>query len=221
MRYEGPSPHPVGIKLQPSNIDDGGYHGSLQDFYFGARFRLIESPRFALTPFAEAIIPSHPYESLGHAVVGRDLHALVVGAALGGFAEDVLPGLFFQTRLSYAMVQQVLDIRPNRIGVDTAVGYFVTPRLAIQFVQTLQLTHDGVDFAGIAPDLYLSVPGGTSASELDLFLHHDRLLRSNVLNLCGGLTFAITDQVGIFVTATTMAWGDNLQRPRSVTVGAN
>ena len=97
VRYEGPLAHPVGINGQPSDLDDGTYHGAFQDFYFGTRFKLLQSARFALTPFVEVIVPSHHYESLAQTAVGRDLRALVVGAAAGGFAEDLLPGLYFQT----------------------------------------------------------------------------------------------------------------------------
>jgi hypothetical protein len=217
VRYEGSFPHDVGINGQPSDLDDGTYHGSAQDFYFGTRFQLVRSAQFAVTPFVEVIVPSHHYESLGQAVVGRDLRALVVGAAVGGFADDLLPGLYFQTRLSYAVVQEAVAIRPNRTGIDSAVGYFVTPRLAIQFVQTFQFVHDGIDFIP-PPEIFALHSGGEVG--LDHVLNHDRLLRSNVLNLGAGVTFALTENVGVFATATTMAWGQNLQRPRSLTVGA-
>jgi hypothetical protein len=218
VRYEGPFPHDIGIKGQPSDVDDGTYHGSFQDFYFGTRFKLRQSARFALTPFVEVIVPSHHYESLGQAVVGRDLRALVVGAAVGGFADYLLPGLYFQTRLSHAVVQEAVDIRPNRTGIDSAIGYFVTPRLAIQFVQTFQLTHDGIDFRTPSEVFALHKGGEVTFEHI---LNHDRLIRSNVLNLGGGVTFAVTENVGVFASATTMAWGQNVQRPRSLTVGAN
>jgi hypothetical protein len=219
VRYEGLNPHTIGIKGQPSNRDDGTYHGSFQDVYFGARFNVVQSPRFTLTPFVEAIVPSRHYESLAQSAVGRDLRALVVGAAVGSFADALLPGLFFQTRVSYAVVQKVLDVRPNRTGVDSAVGYFVTPRFAIQFVETLQITHDGIDWIAPSPP-YLAVHSGATFTG-DYGRNHDRLIRTNVLNLGGGFTFEVTDSLGIFATATTMAWGENTPTPRSVNVGAN
>ncbi len=219
VRYEGPNPHTIEWG-QPGDIDNGKYHGSFQDFYVGVRLSAVQSPRFALTPFVEGILPSHDYETLGQAVVGRHLRALVVGAAVGGFVEDLVPGLFYQTRVSYAFVEELLNIRPNRTGIDSAVGYFVTPRLAVQFVQTFQYTHDGMDFNGGPDDLTASIPSGATLT-LDHFLNHDRLIRSRTLNVGGGVTFAFSDSVGIFATATTMTWGRNIQRPRSITVGIN
>lgn len=218
VRYEGINPHLLGIKGQPSTIDDGTYHGAFQDFYFGARYKLVESPRLALTPFAEAIVPSHRYESAGQSVVGRDLRALVLGAAVGGFADDLIPGLFFQARLSYARVQKILNVRPNRTSIDSAVGYFVTPRLAVQLIETFQYTHDGWEFIGGHNSIRSRSGEPVTGEER---LNHDRLMRTRVVNLGGGLTFALNDSIEIFATTTTMVWGKQLQRPRSVTLGAN
>lgn len=218
VRYDGPVRHTIGFDGQPSTLDDGTYHGTFQDFYFGARFKLVQSARFAVTPFAEVIIPSHRYESLAQTAVGRDLRALVVGAAIGGFAEEWVPGLFFQTRVSYALVEQAADIRPNRSAIDSAVGYFVTPRLALQFIQTLQFTHDGIDWVG--PPDFLAVHDGTPFTD-EHARNHDRLVRANALNLGAGVAYELTDNVGIFATFTKLAWGQNLPPPRSMTVGMN
>ena len=218
VRYKGPIPHTTGFDGQPSDLDDGSYHGTFQDFYFGTRFKAVESPRFALTPFVEVIIPSHGYESLAQTAVGRDLRALVVGAAVGGFADYLLPGLYFQTRISHAFVQKAVDVRPNRTGIDSSVGYFVTPRLAIQFIQTFQLTHDGIDFVG--PPRFLAVHNGTPMTA-EYERNHDRLVRANSLNFGGGVAFQLTEKAGVFATYGKLAWGQNLPAPRSITVGMN
>ena len=218
VRYEGQFPHTFGFKGQPSNLDDGNYHGTFQDFYFGTRFKLLESPRLALTPFVEVIIPGHHYESLAQTAVGRDLRALVFGAAIGGFADQLLPGLHFQTRASYAVVQQAVDIRPNRTAIDSAVGYFITPRLAIQFIETFQFTQDGIDWVG--PPEFLAVHDGSPMND-EYFRNHDRLVRANALNLGAGVAFEVTERIGLFATVTKLAWGQNLPPPRSVTVGMN
>lgn len=218
VRYEGPIPHTTGFNGQPSNLDDGSYHGTFQDFYIGTRFKLLETPRVALTPFVEVVVPSHQYESLAQTAVGRRLRALVVGAAVGGFADDLIPGLHFQTRLSYAFVERAADIRPNRTGIDSSVGYFVTPRLAIQFIQTLQLTHDGLNWVG--PPEFLAPHSGATMTE-EYGRNHDRLVRANSLNFGAGVAFDVTETLGVFATFTKLAWGQNLPPPRSITVGMN
>jgi len=217
-RYNGPIPHKIGFKRLPSNTDDGTYHGTLQDFYIGTRFKLVESSRFALTPFAEVIVPSHQYEITAQAAAGRDLRALVTGAAVGGFADDVLPGLHFQTRISFAFVEKAVDVRPNRTAIDSSVGYFVTPRLALQFIETFQLTHDGIDW-GVGP-YFLAVHHDGSWKD-DYGPNHDRLARSNYLNFGAGVAFDFTEKIGVFATFTRLAWGENMPSPRTATVGMN
>jgi len=114
-----------------------------------ARFRIVSHP-VTITPFAEAIIPSHHYPSLAHSAVGKDLRALVVGAAAAGFLDALNPRLFFQTQLSYAVTQEVGGIGPNRTRRDAEVGYFITPRLAIRFFEGYQVTQNGLDLTGRA-----------------------------------------------------------------------
>jgi hypothetical protein len=218
VRYEGPFPHTTGIDGHPSDLDDGTYHGAFQDFYFGGRYKLVQSSRLAVTPFAEVIIPSHQYESLAQSAVGRDLRALVLGAAIGGFVEKLIPGLYFQTRASYAAVQKAVDISPRRIAFDGALGYFVTPRLAIQFVQTFQYTVDGIDFVG--PPNLLALHNGSPFND-EYYRNHDRLTRANSLNFGAGVAFDVTERIGLFATVTKLAWGQNLPPPRSLTVGLN
>lgn len=218
IRYEGPVPHTTGFDGQSSDLDDGTYHGAFQDFYLGSRFKAVESPRFALTPFVEVILPSHKYESLAQSAVGRDLRALVVGTAVGGFADYLIPGLHFQSRISYAFVERAVDIRPNRFGIDSSVGYFVTPRLAVQFIQTFQRTSNGIDFVG--PPALIAVHDGTPMSE-EYARNHDRLVRANSLNFGGGVAFQFTEKLGVYATYGKLAWGQNLPAPRSITVGMN
>jgi hypothetical protein len=219
-KYEGSNPHDIGRDLQPSDLDDGTYHGSFQDFYFGVRYGLVQSPRFAVAPFVEVIIPSHHYESLAQSAVGRDLRVLLVGSAVGGFLDGIVPGLYFQTRISYGFAQDVVDLRTNRTGIDSAIGYFVNPRLAFQFVETFQFVHNGFYYTYL-PEFNAYITGGGTVTE-EHGLNHDRLLRSRVLSLGGGVTYALNDSVGLFATATTMAWGRTLQAPeRALTVGMN
>ncbi len=157
-------------------------------------------------------------ESLGQSAAGRDLRALVVGAALGGFADDLLAGLHFQTRLSYAFVQNAVDIHPNRSGIDSSIGYFLTPRFAIDFLETFQYTYDGTDW-GIPP-FGIGFRDGRPMTR-DYGFNHDRLARSNALTVGVGATFALTERVGVFGTVSKLAWGENLAAPRSITVGMN
>jgi len=211
-RYQGVIPH--------SEYDDGSYHGAFQDFYLGVRYGVVQSPGFALAPFVEVVIPSHRYESISQSSPGRDLRVLLVGTAVGGFLDGILPGLYYQTRISYGFAQDVVDIRPNRTGIDSAIGYFVNPRFGVQFVQTFQYSHNGMWFT-FNPEFRADITGGGEVTD-DHWINHDRLLRARVLAFGGGMTYALNESVGLFATATTSTWGRSLPRPeRAFTVGVN
>lgn len=207
-KHRGDGPHPINIRGEPKPIDDGTYHGGAQDFRFGLRYGL-KTGALAIAPFAEGIIPSHHYEALGHSAIGKDLRAFRMGVSVGGFL-DALPGLYFQSQLSYTIAQQVVGIRPNRSGLDSEVGYFVTPRLALRFVESLSIVHDGTDF----PDPRSVIPNL-------IYLNHDRLKKNRILNLGGGIAFAFTDSLSGFAAVAGMAWGRNVHPHRGISGGLN
>jgi hypothetical protein len=194
------------VSGEPTTIDDGTYHGGAQDFRFGARMHVASRPLF-ITPFVEGVVPSHHYESRGHAVMGLDLRALIIGTNVARFV-DSIPGTYVHAAVSHAFVQKVFGIRPNRSRIDAEVGYFVTPRLAVRFLEGFQITHDGLDFpyAGLTRDLSLN---------------HDRLSRVNLLTLGGGFTFAINESLQVFGAASKLVWGQNGHPHRGFAVGMN
>lgn len=205
-KYEGAVPHVLGVHNQASVIDDGSYHGTSQDFRLGVRCNVL-SRRLAITPFAEGIIPSHHYESRGHAVSGQDLRALVAGVNLGVLL-DALPGTYFQAQLSHAFVQKVAGMRPNRSHVNAEAGYFVTERLALRVIESWQTTHEGLDFP------YAGLPSALS-------VNHDRLSRNNFLTVGGGIIFAIDESWQVFGSVGTMVWGQNVHRRKGFNIGVN
>jgi hypothetical protein len=206
-RYDGEVPHLLGVHGQPSTMDDGTYHGSFQDFRFGVRFNVRARP-LMITTFAEGIIPSHHYESRGHSVVGQDLRVLVLGTSLARSFEPIIPRTYGQAQLSYGFVQKVAGIRPDRSRVDVEVGHRVTHRLALTFLESLKLTHDGVDFP------YAGLP-------TELSRNHDRLSRNNTLNLGGGFTFAMSESLDVSVAMSKLVWGQNVHAHWGYGVGLN
>lgn len=220
-KYGGSIPHLVGGTGPPQEWDDGTYHATWQDFHLGIRFNVTAHP-LAVTAFAERVIPSHHYPALAHAAVGKDLLALTVGGAVGGFLDSVLPGLFFQSQYSYTRTEQVVGIRPNRSRVDAEIGYFITPRLAVRFLESYQLTHDGFDLISFATPM--TVAQFHSTGELipaQYRRYHDQLQRSNYLTLGGGINFGLTRSMDIFAAASTTAWGENVHPLRGISVGLN
>jgi hypothetical protein len=220
-KYGGSAPHIVGGVGEVQEWDNGHYHGTWQDYHFGLRLNVLAHP-VAVTAFAERVIPSHHYAALAHAAVGKDLLALVVGGAAAGFLDRLVPGLFFTTSYSFMRTEEVVGIRPNHSQVNGELGYFITPRLAVRFLTSYQVTHDGFDLVSFATPMTEALfHSDGSQIPRQYRRYHDQLQRSDFLNLGGGITFALNDAVEIFGAASNTVWGKNVHPLRGVSVGLN
>jgi hypothetical protein len=220
-KYGGDTPHRVGGTGPAQEWDDGSYHATWQDYLFGLRYNVVTRP-VAITAFAERVVPSHHYPALAHAAVGKDLLALVVGGAVGGFLDGALPGLFFHSQYSFTRTEQIVGIRPNRSRVDGEVGYFVTPRLAVRFLANYQLTHDGFDLISFATPMTEALFHRTGEHiPANYRRYHDQLQRSDYITVGGGAALAVNDSMEIFVAASQTVWGKNIHPLRGVSVGLN
>jgi hypothetical protein len=219
-RYEGAHPHIVGGVGPVQDWDNGEYHSTFQDFRIGVRYNLVRRP-IAATPFFEFVLPSHHYPSNAHAAVGKDLRAYIVGGAAGGFLDAWLPRMYFHTVVSHAWVQEAVGIRPNRSRVEGELGYFITPRISVRFLESYQFTHDGIDLLSFTPMTQGIVHSTGEPIAGEYRRHHDRLQRSNYLTFGGGVAYALNDSVGVVVEAAKIAWGENVHPLRAITVGVN
>jgi len=228
-KYEGPSPH----KLP---IDDGTYHGTLQDFRTDIRYSLRRRP-LVLTPFFQLVTPSHAYEHYAHSTIGLRLREYRVGANFGRRLDPVLPNAFFQVRYAYVVAQSVNGLsannadllrfavlhlpesqppdsfRPRRSDTEFQVGYFLTPRLTLFALGSWFHPHNGIDYvAGVFPN---------NLTQGQLF-NHDRIARLSLVDLGGGASIALTKSMDVFAAALTNVRARNGHKlAASVTVGVS
>ena len=101
-KYHGPFPHQL-------PIDNGDYHGALQDLHVGFRYNVFRRP-IQFTPFVAVAFPSHHYEHFAHSAVGTDLWEVQMGMSLGRSLAPFLPRAYFQLRYGYSIMQRVLEI---------------------------------------------------------------------------------------------------------------
>ena len=184
-KYDGPQPHPTAL-------DDGAYHGALQDFRISARYN-IRAGRFAVTPYIGSILPSHNYEYYAHAAPGRRVAEVQVGAYIARLLDAAIPGAFVQARVGYGLMQQVADINHSRAMLDLEIGDFVTERFRVFAIGTGQVTFGGIDIPLAGPN---SLP-------MSLQPHHDRIDRTDFLNVGAGASFSIRDSVDVFGSMVT------------------
>ena len=190
--YSGPRPHPTWI-------DNSGYHSTFQDFTFDVRYNLSKNP-VVLTPLFRAVIPSHSYEFFAHSAVGRDLHEYQTGINFGRRLNPLLPKAYVQARYSYAFVERILGIAPNRSNVEGQLGYIVKPRLTLLGSVQWMYTHNGVDLAFGVPN------AGLTAEQ---FQHHDQIAKASLVDLGGGLSYSVSPSWQVFISFARSVTGQN------------
>jgi len=115
-RYYGPKPHQL-------PMDDGTYHSTLQDFTTDVRYNLTKR-RVVLTPFFRVVVPSNSYTYFAHSAAGRDQREYHFGTNFGRRLDPLIPKAYMQAQYSYALVERVLGIAPNRSNFEFQLGRF-------------------------------------------------------------------------------------------------
>jgi hypothetical protein len=204
-KYNGAFPHSL-------PIDSGAYHPTFQDFTVDLRYNLLRRP-VVLTPFFRAVVPSHSYQYFAHSAVGRDQREFHLGINFGRRLDPVLPKAYFQGRYSYAFVERVLGISPNRSDVEFQLGYFLTPRFSLLALGQWMHSYSGVIFP---IELF---HGGLSGEQ---WAHHDQIGKSSLLDVGGGAAFAVKRSLDMFVAVARTLEGRNGHLHDSVvTVGVS
>jgi hypothetical protein len=146
-----------------------------------------------ITPIVRLVLTSHGYEQFAHAAVGRDVREYHIGINLGRRLDPILPRVFLQAQYSYAFVQRILDISPNRSSIQAQMGYFLTPRLSLLGLAQWNHTYRGFD---VNFDIR---HGGLTDEE---FLHHDQLGKIRLLDAGVGAAFDVNRKMEVYAS-----WG--------------
>jgi hypothetical protein len=191
-KYSGTKPHQL-----PE--DDGTYHATVQDFTTDIRYNLTKR-RVVVTPFFRAVVPSNSYTYFAHSAAGRDQREYHVGANAGRRLDPLIPKAYVQAQYSYAFVERVLGIAPNRSNVEFQLGYFLTPRISVLASEQWMHTHSGVDLN------FNLFHAGLPA---DQWIHHDQIAKASLVDLGGGATFAVTESWQMFLSVAHSIEGRN------------
>jgi len=179
-RYRGAHAH-------PGTIDDGEYHGTIQNLGWELRYQTLELP-LAITPFVSAGWPTHEYATLGHAAPGQGVDEYALGAYLGWNLDPWISRTFLQLRYGYTFAEKVAGISHDRSNADLEVGFFATRELGLRALVSWQDTHGGV-----------TLPIGPADPR---FPFHDAAAAADILNLGVGLSYSLGggfDLFGIYV----------------------
>ena len=193
-RYTGTMPHLHGAFPGHENdpvIDDGRYHGSLQDLGLGVRYVSWTDP-VLVTPFIYMGYPSRDYPFRGHSAIGKRLRRVELGAYVAKELEEPMDALFLQASYGYSIHEETLGISVRTSKVDLGVDYLLTPRLSVRVFAVWLYTHNG-----------LNVPVDFPPAPDPRFYAHDRLLKTEMTNLGGGFSFLLSPSYTLFGTWLT------------------
>jgi hypothetical protein len=128
-KYTGSLPPPSGLPVDACQC----WHSSFQDFFVAVRYRLFGDDSWAATPVVRYIRPSHDYNYVGEASVGRNLQEVQVGVNAAVRLLTFLPRANVQAGYSYGFVEKALDdVSIDRSNGFVSVGYNLTRRLYVQ-----------------------------------------------------------------------------------------
>jgi len=182
-KYDGSFPHPT--VAGHTNLDDGAWHDTFQDFRTEVRFRATHGSTI-VTPFAALVVPSHSYEYYGHPAAGRKLVEGQVGVVAGRLLDPLLPNAYVQLRYLYGKPEKVDGISHDRSQVSFDAGYLIGPAFTVRFLGFWQKTHGGWRVP-------IDWPDRTS----EQFLVHDQVEREDYLQLGGAVSYALSGSVDI------------------------
>lgn len=168
------------------------WHGSFADVGVTSRYNLVDVNRtFMVTPSVSLGVPSHDYEYVGEAVVGRRLTELRLGVDAGQRLDWLRAGLSVQGAYRYTIVRRVLEIPNNRSNGSLQAGMAFPRGFSARSIVSWQRTHGGLRFPA-----EVNVP---EAPERLSEFH--RILRDNYLHAGGGVSYSrgVWDLAGSFL----------------------
>jgi hypothetical protein len=181
------------------------WNQTFQDLSLAGRYRFGDE-FWAITPQVRYIVPTHDYQYRGEAVAGPNLQQLLVGVS-GAVRLTAIPKASIQAGYTYALVETVEGVRPNRSNVTTSVGYALTRSVFVHGGALFQKVHGGLtvfDMAGAPPDQLAQA---------------DRLLKMRYWHLTGGVSYS-TRFADLFLAVEPYIWGRDTHDGIAYTVGS-
>jgi hypothetical protein len=194
-----------GVKL----IDNGEYHGGIQDVGFRVRYNIATHP-FMITPYAQYNVPSHGYEFYSHAVYGNHVAEFQIGSFLGGFLTDKT---YLSGGYGLGLQRKIMGISRTHHHMELESGYFINEKIKAFGILHAQVTQGGLDLIQ-DPSSYNSLPvffdafgapsqfaltgkGGYTSNDA-LFLHHLQIQRDSYLNMTLGTEYSFNSSMSVY-----------------------
>jgi hypothetical protein len=126
-KFTDPNPPPAFLPF-PAADACRCWRNEFADFALVTRYNAVNiDRRLMVTPFAAMTIPSHDYDYVGEAVVGRRLKEFRIGTFAGRRFDTLLNGVIVEAGYGYTFAERTLNVPNNRSNGSAQVG-FALPR---------------------------------------------------------------------------------------------
>ena len=179
-KFTDPNPPPAFLPF-PAADACRCWQNEFADFGLTTRFNAINlDRRFMLTPFVAVTIPSHDYDYVGEAVVGRRFKEFKVGTYAGQRFDRLLNGVAVEAGYGYTFAERTLDVPNNRSNGSAQVGFALAGGLSTRAIVSWQRTHGGLRF-----------PAEVNVPEIpERLTEFHRMLRDNYLHTGAGISYS-------------------------------
>lgn len=144
--YEGRAPINVAI-------DDGDYHGSLQDARIQFRYLLFSHP-VVITPFIAYSIPTTEYPDHGHAALGLGFNEWQFGVFAGRSLAPFVSRSYVHLGVLQSMGEALNGHHLARTSIDTEVGHSVGKSLTLRASASFLDSSGGEDWLDPAGSIH-------------------------------------------------------------------
>jgi hypothetical protein len=212
----GGDPHnpndPFWIDFVPPDkrfVDDGSYHGGLQDLSVGMSYVALDGP-LTLTPYISYGVPADDYPFYAKAAIGQNLWHIPVGTAftyVPYFSDWYLSG-----NVAYVFSEQPLGVNTDYWSAYLSAGYWFRPNFSVNLFAALKYVRDGLEMPWSFTDdpLYGNYPDEFDTEE---WYNHDRLIGHRNLNLGIGFDYAVNRKYKLSGTGFTGVWAEQSSEP--------
>jgi hypothetical protein len=190
-------------------VDDGDYHGGLQDLTVGVMYQAVDGP-LSVSPFLTYGTPMSNYPTYGNAAIGKQLWELAAGASIE--FTPYFSDWHFQADVSYVFSEEVLGFDLNYWYWYASASYFVTPRLVPRVFLVQRIAPNALSFPEDFP----------LGFDNEHFYEHDRTLKHDFLNGGIGVNYIVNDRYAILANVFKTFEADNVVEIEfAVTLGLN
>lgn len=187
--------------------DDGNYHGALQDFSFGASYRVVKGP-VTLRPYISFGLPASDYPFFAKAAIGLNLWTVPVGTTFSFvpyFSDWYVDG-----NLAYVFSEKPLGVNVDYWLADLSAGYWFRANLTVDAFLTLKYVRDGLSLSSAE---FLDEGAGNPPvypADFDTraWWQHDRLVGHRNLNFGLGIDYFFNRESKLSGSVYQSVWTD-------------